>query len=118
MNRQVSRFHTIYIQTLVHMLQFHENSSFEAKNITCDFLHESSFLAIEITKDIFNDDKKCKKVQESGLILFLYFLALWPRRIWSIFTPCVCYLEGISTMWATPYVVKSNSVTHRCLGQF
>ena len=48
-------------------LQFYENSSFEAKNITCDFLHESSFLAIEITKDIFADDKKCKKVQESGI---------------------------------------------------
>ena len=52
------------------MLQFHENSSFEAKNITCDFLHESSFLAIDITKDIFADDKKCKKVQESGLKRF------------------------------------------------
>ena len=37
---------------------------------------------------------------------FLHFLALWPRMIWSIFTPYVCYLEGISTMWATPYVVK------------
>ena len=49
------------------MLQFHENSSFEAKNITCDFLHENSFLAIEISKDIFPDYKKCKKVQESSL---------------------------------------------------
>ena len=49
------------------MLQFHENSSFEAKNITCDFLHENSLLAIEISKNIFPDYKKCKKVQESSL---------------------------------------------------
>ena len=35
--------------------------SFEAKNITCAFLHENSNLAIEITKDVFPDDKKCKK---------------------------------------------------------
>ena len=56
------------------MLQFHKNSSFEAKNITCDFLHENSFLAVEITKDIFPYDKKCKKVQENGLkILFCIF---------------------------------------------
>ena len=39
--------------------------------------------------------------------IFLHFLAQWLKRIWSIFTPYVCYLEGISTMWATPYVVKS-----------
>ena len=41
--------------------------SFEAKNITCVFLHENSNLAIEITKDVFPDDKKYKKVQKSGL---------------------------------------------------
>ena len=41
--------------------------SFEAKNITCVFLHENSNLAIEITKDVFPDDKKCKKVWKSGL---------------------------------------------------
>ena len=41
--------------------------SFEAKNITCVFLHENSNLAIEITKDVFPDVKKCKKVRKSGL---------------------------------------------------
>ena len=41
--------------------------SFEAENITCVFLHENSSLAIEITKDVFPDDKKYKKVQKSGL---------------------------------------------------
>ena len=41
--------------------------SFEAENITCVFLHENSNLAIEITKDVFPDDKKYKKVQKSGL---------------------------------------------------
>ena len=35
--------------------------SFEAKNITCTFLHENSNLAIEITKDVFPDDKNAKK---------------------------------------------------------
>ena len=58
------------------MLQFHENSSFEAKNITCDFLHANSFLAVEITKDIFPYDKKCKKVQEISL-----------KRLFCIFQP-------------------------------
>ena len=48
--------------------------SFEAKNITCVFLHENSNMVIEITKDIFPDDKKYKKVQESGLkTLFCIF---------------------------------------------
>ena len=41
--------------------------SFKAKNITCAFLHENSNLAIEITKDVFPDDKKCKKVWKSGI---------------------------------------------------
>ena len=41
--------------------------SFEAKNITCVFLHENSNLAIKITKDVFPDVKKCKKVRKSGL---------------------------------------------------
>ena len=40
--------------------------SFEAKNITCVLLHANSFLAIKITKDIFPDDKKYKKVPKSG----------------------------------------------------
>ena len=44
--------------------------SFEAKNITSVFLHEKSFLVIEIIKDIFPDDKKCKKVQKNGLKWF------------------------------------------------
>ena len=56
---------------------------FEAKNIICVFLHRNSFLGIKITKDIFPDDKKYKKV------------------------PKMYYLEGISTMWATPYLIKS-----------
>ena len=48
--------------------------SFEAKNTTCVFLHENSNMVIEITKDIFPDDKKYKKVQESGLkTLFCIF---------------------------------------------
>ena len=37
----------------------------------------------------------------------LHFLPLWPKRFWSDFTPYVCYLEGILTIWVTPYVVKS-----------
>ena len=73
-----------------YMLQFHENSSFEAKNITCDFLHESSFLAIEITKDIFADDKKCKKVQESGIKrLFCIFLP-YGQKDCDQFSPFMC----------------------------
>ena len=40
---------------------------------------------------------------------FLHFLAQWPNNVQSIFTLYVCYLVGISTMWATPYVVKSLS---------
>ena len=36
--------------------------SFEAKTISCVFLHGNSFLEIEITKEIFPDDNK-KKVQ-------------------------------------------------------
>ena len=48
-----------------------------------------------------------KSVEKWSKKTFLHFLALGPRMIWSIFTPYVCYLEGISTMWATPYVVKS-----------
>jgi len=48
--------------------------SFEAKNITCVFLHENSNLAIELTKDVFPDDKKYKQVMKSGLIrLFCIF---------------------------------------------
>ena len=48
--------------------------SFEAKNITSVFLHENLNLAIEITKDVFPDDKKYKKVRKSGLkILFCIF---------------------------------------------
>ena len=46
--------------------------SFEAKNITSVFLHENSFLVIEIIKDIFPDDKKCKKVQKNGLKCFFF----------------------------------------------
>ena len=38
--------------------------SFEAKNITCVFLHENSNLAIEITKVEFPDDKKIQKSAE------------------------------------------------------
>ena len=67
--------------------------------MTCDFLHESSFLAIEITKDIFADDKKCKKVQESGIKrLFCIFLPYGREEfgqfsppmcaIWRVFQPC------------------------------
>ena len=41
--------------------------SFEATNTTCVVLHENLNLAIEITKDVFPDDKKCKKGQKSGL---------------------------------------------------
>ena len=48
-----------------------------------------------------------KSVEKWPKKTFLHFLALWPRMIWSIFTPYVCYLEGIPTMWATPYVIKS-----------
>ena len=48
--------------------------SFEAKNITCVFLHDNSNLAIGIPKDVFPDDKKYKKVRKSGLkILFCIF---------------------------------------------
>ena len=50
--------------------------------------------------------KMQKSAEKWSKKTFLHFLALWPRVIWSIFTPYVCYLEGISTMWATPYVVK------------
>jgi len=82
--------------------------SFEAKNVTCVFLDENSNLAIGIPKDVFPDDKKIQKSAEKwSEKTFLHFLALWPRRIWSLSTPYVCYLEGISTTWATPYVVKS-----------
>ena len=78
--------------------------SFEAKNITCVFFHDKSNLAIEITKDIFHDDKKIQKsAGKWSKKTFLHFLSLWPKRIWTIFTPYLCYLEGISTMWATPY---------------
>ena len=35
--------------------------SFEAKNISCAFLHENSNLAFEITKDVFPDVKNAKK---------------------------------------------------------
>ena len=38
---------------------------------------------------------------------FLHFLAQWPTKVQSIFTLSVCYLEGISTIWAPPCVVKS-----------
>ena len=57
----------------LHLYMWHSQilGSFEAKNITCVFLHENSFMAIEITKDIFPDDKKCKKVPKNSLkILF------------------------------------------------
>ena len=47
-------------------------------------------MVIEITKDIFPDDKKYKKVQESGLkTLFLHFLALWPKDF-AQFSPPMC----------------------------
>ena len=81
--------------------------SFEAKNITCVFLHENSNLAIEITKDVFPDDKKCKKVWKSGLKIRFCFSSPMAENDLVFFTPYVCYLEDISTMWATPYVVKS-----------
>ena len=56
--------------------------SFEAKNITYVFLQEHSNLTIEITKDVFPDDKKYKKNAEKwSKNTFLHFLALWPRRI-------------------------------------
>ena len=48
--------------------------------------------------------KMQKSVEKWYKKTFLHFLALGPRMIWSIFTPYVCYLEGISTMWATPYM--------------
>ena len=51
--------------------------------------------------------KMQKRAEKWPKKTFLNFLALWPRRLWSIFTPYVCYLEGISTIWATPYEVKS-----------
>ena len=56
-----------YIDRQIVMWHSQILGSFEDKNITCVFLHENSFLAIEITKDIFRDDKKYKKVQENGL---------------------------------------------------
>ena len=57
-----------------HMWHSQILESFEAKNTTCVFLHENSNMVIEITKDIFPDDKKYKKVQESGLkTLFCIF---------------------------------------------
>ena len=77
---------------LRNMLQFCENSSFEAKNITCDFLHESSFLAIEITKDIFTENKKCKKVQESGKKDFFAFSSPMAKKIMINFHP-LCMLS-------------------------
>jgi len=61
---------------LRHMWHSQILGSFEAKNITCVFLHENSNLAIEITKDVFPDVKKCKKVRKSGL-----------KRLFCIFQP-------------------------------
>ena len=102
------------------MLQFYENSSFEAKNITCDFLHESSFLAIEITKDIFADDKKCKKVQESGIKrLFCIFLP-YGQKDCDQFSPSMCAILrvfqpcGQLHMWPNLWI----SVTQDCFSQF
>ena len=62
--------------------------SFESKNITCVFLHENSNLAIEITKDVFPDVKKCKKVRKSGL-----------KRLFCIFQP---YGQGEFDQFSPP----------------
>ena len=62
------------LSTRLYMWHSQILGSFEAKNTTCVFLHENSNMVIEITKDIFPDDKKYKKVQESGLkTLFCIF---------------------------------------------
>ena len=66
--------------------------SFAAKNITCVFLHENSFLAIKITKDIFPDDKKYKKVPKSSPKNGFAFSSPMAEKILVSFHPlCVLY---------------------------
>ena len=64
--------------------------SFEAKNITCVFLHENSNLAIEITKDVFPDVKKCKKVRKSGLKRLFCIFQPYGRGEFDQFSPPMC----------------------------
>ena len=67
--------------------------SFEAKNITCVVLHENLNLAIEITKDVFTDDKKCKKGRKSGLKNFFEFSSPMAEKTLVNFHP-LCVLSG------------------------
>ena len=60
------------------------------QNITCDFLHKNSFLAIEISKDIFPDDKKCKKVQEISLKRFFCIFQLYGQTNCGQCSPSMC----------------------------
>ena len=69
--------------------------SYEAKNITCVFLHENSNLAIEITKDVFPDVKKCKKVRKSGLKRLFCNFQPYGRGEFDQFSPPMCAIRRV-----------------------
>ena len=83
---------TICVNMQLLMRKWHSQilGSFEAKNITCVVLHENLNLAIEITKDVFPDVKKCKKVRKSGLKRLFCIFQPYGRGEFDQFSPPMC----------------------------
>ena len=87
------------------MLKFlHYNSSFEAKISLVTFCIKTHFWRLKSAKIYSLMTKMQKSAGNQSKKTFLHFPALWPKKLFTLY---VCYLEGISTMWATPYVIKS-----------
>ena len=95
-----SQRHEIYI----YLDMWHSQilGSFEDKNINCPSLHENLYLSIEITKDLFPDDRKYKKVQKRRLKRLFAFSS-------HIVEMNLVNFHPLCAIWRVfqPYVVKS-----------
>ena len=93
--------------------------SFEAKNITCGFVHENYFLVTEITKDIFPDDKKYKKVQK--IVLKGFFCSNWSDmevQKSGLFASICLIWRFTQAYWHTPGPNHEFSIPRGCLGVY